>query len=235
MTNGPAAIRLTDLADPVYPDACPADAGGLAAYGAVARTDTRGVAATATERTGLDDWGDPAFRERLDVLCGALRDEAGLSDAGTAVVFEQLVGNLVNRLRLQALVKRASRNRGHRRSSGRSSSAGCRARAPRTCTTCWPPIRRCATCPTGRASSRFPSPGEGRARAGTAVRGGPGDGRTPRMPEFKRMHEMTVDQRMRRSNCWPTTSPACCSKPPTGVPVSRRTTSRTTRRRRTPT
>ncbi len=37
--------------------------------------------------------------------CAAsLRDEAGLSDVGVAVAFEQLVGNLVNRLRLEALI-----------------------------------------------------------------------------------------------------------------------------------
>ena len=103
MTERPAAIRLTDLADPVYPEAAQPMREALAGYGAMLQLDPEAMLATATERTGLDDWGDAAFRERLDVLCTALRDEAGLSDTGTAVVFEQLVGNLVNRLRLQAL------------------------------------------------------------------------------------------------------------------------------------
>ena len=40
------------------------------------------------------------------MLCTSLREEAGLSDAGVAVAFEQLVGNLVNRLRLEALIAR---------------------------------------------------------------------------------------------------------------------------------
>jgi hypothetical protein len=104
VTARPAAIRLTDLADPVYPDAAQPMREALAGYGAMLQLDPDAMIATATERSGLHDWGDPGFRERLEVLCRALRDEAGLSDAGTAVVFEQLVGNLVNRLRLQALV-----------------------------------------------------------------------------------------------------------------------------------
>ena len=37
-------------------------------------------------------------------MCAALRDEAGLSQTGVAIAFEQLVGNLVNRLRLEALI-----------------------------------------------------------------------------------------------------------------------------------
>ncbi|PQM46262.1 hypothetical protein C1Y40_03582 [Mycobacterium talmoniae] len=40
------------------------------------------------------------------MLCASLRADAGLSEAGTAIVFEQLVGNLVNRLRLEELITR---------------------------------------------------------------------------------------------------------------------------------
>ena len=43
-------------------------------------------------------------------------------------------------------------------STRRSSSPGCPAPARRTCTICSRPILRCATCPTGRASSRSPRP-----------------------------------------------------------------------------
>ncbi|MCV7366134.1 sulfotransferase [Mycolicibacterium duvalii] len=100
----PAAIRFTDLADPVYPPAAQPIREALAAYGQTLELSPAALLTAAGERTGLSDWGDDGFRERLDVLCAALRDEAGLSDAGTAVVFEQLVGNLVNRLRLEALI-----------------------------------------------------------------------------------------------------------------------------------
>lgn len=107
MTTGdrrPASIRFTDLANPVYPEAAAPMRDALAAYGAVLEVTPDALLATAVERTGLDDWGDPAFRQRLDILCGALREEADLSETGRAIAFEQLVANLVNRLRLEALV-----------------------------------------------------------------------------------------------------------------------------------
>ncbi|CAJ1578784.1 sulfotransferase [[Mycobacterium] wendilense] len=104
MTSTPAPIRFTDLSEPVYPEAAQPIRDGLAAYSATVQLEPDVLCATAAERTGLHDWGDPAFRGRLEILCTALRDEAGLSDVGTAVVFEQLVGNLVNRLRLEALI-----------------------------------------------------------------------------------------------------------------------------------
>ena len=104
MSTRPADIRLTDLADPVYPEASQPIRDGLAGYGATLRLEPEALREAATARTGLSDFGDPAFRERLDILCTALRTEAGLSDTGVAMVFEQLVGNLINRLRLQALL-----------------------------------------------------------------------------------------------------------------------------------
>ena len=100
----PEPVRIDDLAAPVFPEAARPLREMLATYGAALDLTPAALLATASERTGLDDFGDPAFRERLDLLCTALRTEAGLSDTGTAVVFEQLVGNLVNRLRLEALV-----------------------------------------------------------------------------------------------------------------------------------
>ncbi|MDF3341789.1 sulfotransferase [Mycolicibacterium septicum] len=100
----PAPIRFDDLTNPVYPPAAQPIRDGLAAYGANLNLAPDALLTAATERTGLDDFGDPAFQERLDVLCTALRDEAGLSDTGLAIAFEQLVGNLVNRLRLEALI-----------------------------------------------------------------------------------------------------------------------------------
>ena len=103
-TQRPAPIRFDDLANPVYPPAAQPIRDGLAAYAANLELNPEALLTAAAERTGLDDFGDPAFRERLDVLCAALRDEAGLSDTGLGIVFEQLVGNLVNRLRLEALI-----------------------------------------------------------------------------------------------------------------------------------
>lgn len=100
----PAPIRFDDLANPVYPPAAQPIRDGLAAYGANLDLTPEALLTAAAERSDLEDFGDPAFRERLDVLCTALRDEADLCDTGLAIAFEQLVGNLVNRLRLEALI-----------------------------------------------------------------------------------------------------------------------------------
>jgi Sulfotransferase family len=104
VSDRPADIRLTDLGDPVYPAAAQPIRDGLAAYATTLRLQPPDMLAAAEQRTGLSNWGDPAFRERLDLLCASLRDEAGLSDTGVAVAYEQVVQNLVNRLRLEALI-----------------------------------------------------------------------------------------------------------------------------------
>jgi hypothetical protein len=103
-TVRPEPVRIDDLAHPVYPEAALPIRDGLAAYGATVELTPDALMAAAAERTGLSGWGAPDFRDRLELLCGALCTEAELSDTGVGVVFEQLVGNLVNRLRLEALI-----------------------------------------------------------------------------------------------------------------------------------
>jgi hypothetical protein len=65
-----------------------------------------GLMAHARERTGLADFGPDHFREPLDVLLRAIREEAQLNDAGAAVHRERIVNALANRLRKQALFAR---------------------------------------------------------------------------------------------------------------------------------
>lgn len=48
----------------------------------------------------LDDFGDGAYREGLDVLVWSLAHEARLSELGEAALQQQIVTNLVNRLRV---------------------------------------------------------------------------------------------------------------------------------------
>lgn len=194
MTAGlerPKPIRFTDLANPVFPDAAKPMREALAGYGSILELTSEALLATASERTGLDGWGDGSFRERLDVLTGSLREETGLSDVGVAVVFEQLVGNLVNRLRFEALIaehpeiedveiKRPIIICG----------------LPRTGTThlhnliaADPNLRYL---PYWESLEPFPAPGEGdtarRERCSTGL-----DLVDASMPDFKRMHDMTVD------------------------------------------
>ena len=103
-TSRPAPVRLDDLARPRYPEASRPMREGLAAYGATVELTPATLMADASGRTGLNGWGEANFRDRLELLCQSLRTEAGLSDTGAGVVYEQLIGNLTNRLQLEELI-----------------------------------------------------------------------------------------------------------------------------------
>jgi hypothetical protein len=62
--------------------------------------DADELVAVACERTGLDDLGDPAYRDGLDQLIAGLHDEARLSELGTAITPENLLGYLTSRLQV---------------------------------------------------------------------------------------------------------------------------------------
>jgi hypothetical protein len=70
------------------------------------------VRTAAAEQTGLSSWGDGdggndgGFAGRLELLCRALRDEAGLSALGLAMTYESLVQTLRARLQLEDLIAR---------------------------------------------------------------------------------------------------------------------------------
>jgi len=191
-TARPEPISLGDLAHPVYPEAAHPIRSALAAYGTALELTPQSLMSTASERTGLHHWGVPGFRERLDVLCAALRTEAELSAAGTAIVFEQLAGNLVNRLRLEALI--AEHPEIEEVAIERPIII---CGLPRSGTThlhnliaADPNIR---SLPYWESLEPFPAPGEtddqsrrDRCAAGLELL-------DSTMPEFKRMHEMTVD------------------------------------------
>lgn len=188
----PAPIRFDDLAHPVYPPEAQPIRDGLAAYGATLDLQPDALLAAATERTGLDDFGDPAFRERLDVLCTALREEADLSDTGRAMAYEQLAGHLVNRLRLEALI--ADHPEIEDLEIARPIII---CGLPRTGTThlhnllaADPALRYLpyweSLEPIGAADEDTPAPRQDRCTAGLEMV-------NTSMPEFKRMHDMTVE------------------------------------------
>jgi len=187
----PAPIHLTDLADPVYPEAAMPMREGLAAYGATLELTPEALQQAASERTGLSDWGDPAFRERLDVLCRSVCEQADLSGVGVAMTFEQLVGHLVNRLRLEALVT-AHPELEDVPIERPIIICG----LPRTGTThlhnliaADPAIRYL---PYWESLEPFPAPGDDEQSVRDRCQAGLDIVNTS-MPEFKRMHEMTVD------------------------------------------
>ncbi len=55
----------------------------------------------ACERAGAADFGPDTWQEGLDVLVRSLSDEAALNEIGLAVMTDQIVGNLSNRLKIE--------------------------------------------------------------------------------------------------------------------------------------
>ncbi len=68
--------------------------------------DESSVLSEASRREGgLDDFGDPAFREPLRRLLAALEGEAALHAQGRAAQLERIVGLLANRLRTEEAIR----------------------------------------------------------------------------------------------------------------------------------
>ena len=70
------------------------------------RFDPAGLMEQAAARSGLQDFGDDAFREGLGTLCASLDDEAGLHTLGRIAQRRMLVATLERRLRLVDHAKR---------------------------------------------------------------------------------------------------------------------------------
>ncbi len=98
-------MRIEDLAHPRLP--LPLRALNLAGrpFARGVRLDEADLLAAARRRTGLSDFGEPAFREPLRVLLAALEGEAGLSPLGRFVARQLLVQLLVTRLRTESLLR----------------------------------------------------------------------------------------------------------------------------------
>lgn len=62
--------------------------------------DVTALEAAAVEATGLTDFGNPSYREGLEVYVDSLDREAGLSEIGVLAVEGNLVASLRNRLRV---------------------------------------------------------------------------------------------------------------------------------------
>lgn len=62
--------------------------------------DADELLAQASEQTGLDDFGDPAFRAGLESYVASLQEEAELNELGTMALPGAITAALVNRLRV---------------------------------------------------------------------------------------------------------------------------------------
>ncbi len=99
-------VRITDYAQPEYAPDIRALMDSVAPMAAELRLEPDAVVAEATAQSGLDDFGDPSFRERLAVLLHGLREEAGLSQFGVLSNHTLVVQLLKNRLLIQDLLNR---------------------------------------------------------------------------------------------------------------------------------
>jgi hypothetical protein len=104
MSSAPPDIRIADLANPDLTDA--QRAAMAAASQATITLREEMVLAAACRQTGLDDFGDDAFRDRLRVWLASADEDTELGPLGRATVFGNCVRVLANRLRLCDLVKR---------------------------------------------------------------------------------------------------------------------------------
>ena len=98
--------RITDWDDPRIP--IPLKVFNAMAEGPTRRRvklDAESLMAEARKKTGLSDFGDDQFREPLEVLLRALREEAPLSAFGRLVSRHFLTQMLIGRLRLEALYR----------------------------------------------------------------------------------------------------------------------------------
>jgi hypothetical protein len=195
-TARPAPIALDDLAHPRFTDDARAILDVMAEAGATASLDPGTLMAAASADTGLEDYGADDFVERLDVLCRALREEARLDAAGLVAQSVFVTGLLRNRLLLEDLLSR------HPEILDQEIARPiviCG--LPRTGTTHLHNLM--SSDPALRSLPYWESVEPVLAERERPTAGGP-DPRRERtdagltfldlaMPEFKRMHEMTVD------------------------------------------
>src|SRR5215471_12293467 len=100
----PDDIRIADLARPELSEGQRAAIAAAAQAAITLREDI--VLDAAQRQTGLEDFGDGGFRERLRVWLASADEDHELGPLGRATVFGNCVRVLANRLRLEDLVKR---------------------------------------------------------------------------------------------------------------------------------
>jgi hypothetical protein len=192
----PARVRIDDFANPQFSPEMEQLRASVAPLAAQLRLEVDAMLADAAAQTGLEDFGDSSFEERLHVLLYGLREEAGLSAFGVVTSYAQILQLLKNRLLIQDLLTRHPEI--HEVRIARPIFI---AGLPRTGTThlhnlmsADPALRSLPyweSLEPVLAESERPAPGDPDPRlARTAAALAVVDGM---MPCFKRMHEMTVD------------------------------------------
>ena len=192
----PPPIALDDLARPRFPEDVEPILALMSEAGAAMTLDPETLVAEAVDQTGLADFGAPDALGRLDQLCTALRHEARLNNAGVLAQALFVGGLLRNRLLLEDLIRRHPEIL-EEEVARPIIICG----LPRTGTT---HLHNLLSCDPGLRSLPYWESLEPVLAGGEQPLPGATDPRRQRteaalsfidaaMPEFKRMHEMTVD------------------------------------------
>jgi hypothetical protein len=102
----PADVTIDDLAAPEFPPEMDVIRDAMAQMAPSMVLEPDALLAAAVEETGLDDFGNEDFVERLELICRCLKTEARLSAGGVVAVHTQISALLRNRLRLEDLLVR---------------------------------------------------------------------------------------------------------------------------------
>src|SRR6266508_1490959 len=102
----PAPVRIEDLADPRFSPEVEEMRTAMAAMASELTLEPDALMAAASSETGLDDFGNEDFIERLDLLCRCVLTESGYGPHGIVSAYAQWVQLLKNRLLLEDLLKR---------------------------------------------------------------------------------------------------------------------------------
>jgi hypothetical protein len=105
MSARPGAVRIEDLAVPGYSDEVRAILDFMEEAGSQLTLEPAELMAAARAETGLEDFGDGDFVERLALLCDAMRREGGFNGAGIMQQHVFILGLLKNRLLIEDLVR----------------------------------------------------------------------------------------------------------------------------------
>jgi len=99
-------IHIDDLAEPQFTAEVVEILEAMAAMGSADALDADALRREAIAETGLDNFGDRDYEERLDVLLAALHDVPGITDFGLVTFHTQMLQLLKNRLLLVDLLTR---------------------------------------------------------------------------------------------------------------------------------
>ncbi len=98
-------IHIDDMANPELTPGLIAAREGQA--GCADRMSAEDVLAQAMTATGLSDFGpETGFRERLAIILRSLDEDSGLTRGGRITILDNMVRVMINRLRIEDLVKR---------------------------------------------------------------------------------------------------------------------------------